>query len=126
MPDRLDKFAAGVLAMEFLKAQAGDRSCRLPKGTTQVNRNGISVTIDPGLFDNKISGIPEVDSIVMRHNPNRLKQKSMVYSPDTLYRTPITTVGSRSTVTLPGEPGPSSGNLVADPNNPGFYVLQGV
>jgi hypothetical protein len=123
-PGRLEKFAAGVLAMEFMKAQAGDKSCRLPRGTTQVTRNGTSVTIDPGLFDNKISGIPEVDSIVMLHNPNRLKQKSMVYSPDTINRTPVTTVGSWSDAVVPGGPGPDQvDRLVEDPDNPGYYFL---
>lgn len=125
MPTRLHKFAAGVLAREFLKSQTGDKGCRLPTGTTSVVRQGTSVTIDPLLAAGMRTGIPEVDQVVMSINPYGLKNKSRVYSPDTMSRTPITTVGSRDTAVVPGVPGPSGGGLVADPNNPGYYILQG-
>lgn len=125
MPGRLEKYAAGVLAMEFLKSVAGDKACRLPKGTTNVTRNGTSVTIDPGLFDNKITGIPEVDAIVKRHNPYALASRSRVYSPDTINRMPITTWRSGVPVgSQPGQP-PQGGTLIPDPQNPGYYMLAG-
>ncbi len=121
MPGRLEKYAAGVLAREFLKGLTGDRTCRLPNGTTSVTRQGTSVQIDPLLAGGMRTGIPEVDQIVLAINPHGVKRKSRVYSPDLMRRTPVTTLSSRSPV-----PGSFSapGSLVADPNNPGFYIIQ--
>lgn len=116
-PGRLEKFAAGVLAQEFLKGQAGDRGCRLPTGTVSVTRQGTTVQIDPLLAAGMRTGIPEVDQVVMAINPNGLKQRTRVYSPDTMFRTRTTTVGSPAT-------GAGDG-LVPDPANSGFFISQG-
>lgn len=111
-PTRLDNFAAGVLAREFLKVVApisSSEKCRLPAGTTSIARQGTTVIIDPAIRRGMATGIPEVDHIVKLRNPHGLTQRSRVYSPDTLDRVRVT---------------PSS-TMVEDPANPGFYVMEG-
>lgn len=76
-------FAAGVLAAEFLKACAGDKSCRLPAGVASISRQGIQLDIvsrDP--FDSHLTGIAEVDTIIAAYNPYGLRSAPTVISPD--------------------------------------------
>jgi hypothetical protein len=79
--DRLGAYAAGVLACEYAKACSG-KKCSLPAGTTNVVRQGISVTLVNDLFPGGLTGIREVDLIIARYNPNHLRLPAMVYSPD--------------------------------------------
>ncbi len=80
--DGLGAWAAGILAVEFAKACAGSK-CRLPLGTTAVVRQGVSLTITPGMFPDGFTGIREVDTYIALWNPNGDKVRSQVWSPDT-------------------------------------------
>lgn len=79
---RAGQVAAGVLACEDLNAQQGAR-CRLPRGTTSVDRQGVSVEIDPHeYFSAGLTGIDEVDQWIMAVNPAQLRTPSRAYSVD--------------------------------------------
>lgn len=75
--------AVGVLATEFYNACNGGR-CRLPRRTQQVQRQGVTVTmIDPeDIYAQGAVGIPEVDLWVRAHNPHRLSEPTLLWSPD--------------------------------------------
>jgi hypothetical protein len=79
--DGLGAYAAGLLACEYAKACTGSK-CRLPSGTTAVVRQGISMEINTGLFPGGLTGIREVDLVIMRYNPHALKRPSAVWTPD--------------------------------------------
>jgi hypothetical protein len=81
MPDQLTKYAAGVLAYEFAKACTGGK-CRLPAGVTSITRQGVTMDIPSGMWNNGITGIREVDAIVYLYNPNALKGPPVIGSPD--------------------------------------------
>lgn len=80
--DVLGQAAGGLLAAEYLKLLTNPASCRLPKGVTQVSRQGMQFTIDAGMFPGGITNIPLVDTYIYKWNPNGLKTRPMVYSPD--------------------------------------------
>jgi hypothetical protein len=80
--DAAGQFAAGVLAEEFLKAMSSDKKCRLPMGVTSIARQGINIELTAGLFPDGSTGIAVVDAFVRQWNPNLLKTRPMVYSPD--------------------------------------------
>lgn len=82
-PDEFATFAMLALACEFLAGFRGD-NCRLPSQATSITRQGVSVEIADGLtwFKEGLTGIPPVDQYIMTVNPNRLKRRSRVYSPD--------------------------------------------
>jgi hypothetical protein len=79
--DGLGAYAAGVLACEYAKACSG-KKCSLPAGVTDITRRGISMTITTGAFPGGVTGIREVDSYLMRWNPNHLTMAPRVWSPD--------------------------------------------
>lgn len=82
--DELGSWIAGLLAREFAVACCGDSKakCRLPKGTTAVVRQGVSITVVTGSFPNGKTGIEEVDSWTALWNPKGLLVVPRVYSPD--------------------------------------------
>lgn len=80
-PDRQAALAVGYLAMEFAKACKPKGKCALPRGVTDVVRNGISFTIDAGLFPNGLTNIDTVDAFIRRWNPNNKTQQSRVLVP---------------------------------------------
>lgn len=73
---------AGLLAEEFLRGFADQDKCRLPRGVTEISRQGVTITIDSGLFPDGQTGIPEVDAFIFLWNPNGLRTRPRVYSPD--------------------------------------------
>lgn len=73
--------AAGVLAMEYVKACAGGK-CRLPSTVTSVVRQGVSMTMTEGVFAGGVTGLREVDMWVATVNPHRLVTPARVWSPD--------------------------------------------
>lgn len=74
--------AAALLAVEFGKALLGEQ-CRLPGNVVSVNRQGVSIVLDPtALLDNGRTGIPFVDTWLMTVNPNRLKAEPLLWSPE--------------------------------------------
>lgn len=80
--DAMGQHAAGVLAVEYIKLVTGDKKCRLPSGITSISRQGISMEIASGLFPEGVTNITEVDTYVMLWNPNALRIRPKVYSPD--------------------------------------------
>jgi hypothetical protein len=80
-PDDNLSYAAGILAVEWYKACTGQH-CRLPEGTTNVARLGITMTIPTGAFEGGMSGIREVDAITGIYNPHRLITPSVILSPN--------------------------------------------
>ena len=80
--DQLGQFAGGVLAHEFYKASINDNKCRLPSNVTSISRAGVSMQMSTGLFPDGLTGIREVDAFVRQWNPNGLKARPSVWSPD--------------------------------------------
>lgn len=63
------KIAVAYLAMEFAKACAPKGVCSLPKGVTNVVRNGVSFSIEAGLFPGGLTGIQIVDAFILKWAP---------------------------------------------------------
>jgi len=82
-PPALASFAMGELACEFLAALT-DADCRLPSNAISVTRQGVTVDLGTAetLFDQNRLGLPLVDQFLRNANPNKLVQRSAVYSPD--------------------------------------------
>jgi hypothetical protein len=80
--DQLVQYAAGILASEYLKGIQGDDDCRLPSGTTQLIRQGVTMEIEKDMFEQGLTGIVEVDAVTARFNPFRQKMPSRVFSLD--------------------------------------------
>lgn len=76
------RYAAGILAQEYLLAVQGSDDCRLPSGTTNVVRQGITIEVKEDMFEDGLTSIREVDSVTAKYNPYRQKMPSTVYSPD--------------------------------------------
>lgn len=75
--------AASVLACEIAKSLAG-QPCRLPQRMQSLTRSGVSVQF-PGVntyLDRGLTGLNEVDQLVVQFNPNRLTQSPKVFSMD--------------------------------------------
>src|SRR4029077_1489144 len=81
IPDASGLWAAGVLASEFSKACQGAK-CRLPSSVTTITRQGVTMTMDEGMFSNNLTGIREVDAYLISINPNAHRIPPMVWSPD--------------------------------------------
>lgn len=79
--DGLGAWAAGTLAYEYAKACMGGK-CQLPAGVTQVARQGITMELQNDMFANGLTGLRAVDDWTAKYNPNRLRRKPIVYSPD--------------------------------------------
>lgn len=80
-PDAAGLWAAGVLACEYAKSCSGGK-CRLPASVSTVSRQGMTITMDEGMFSNGLTGIREVDAYILSINPNKLKIPAQVWSPD--------------------------------------------
>lgn len=79
--DALGAQAAGLLAIEFAKACTG-KKCSLPRNTTSIVRQGVSVEMSPGIFPEGVTNIPQVDAYLKAYNPYKLAMPSAIYSPD--------------------------------------------
>lgn len=79
---------AGILACELAKGCAGDESCRLPRRTQQITREGISMTIvDPyDFFDQGRTGLYEVDAWLRAQNPGSVDRAGKAINPGTYGR----------------------------------------
>lgn len=75
--------AAGVLACEFAKART-DQECRLPARMTSLARQGVQVSFldTDSLTKRGLTGIPEVDRVIVALNPHGLASRPKVISPD--------------------------------------------
>lgn len=76
--------AVGALAAEFYAACHNPKECKLPRRTTQVQRQGVTVTmISPEeIYATGATGLTEVDLWIRAHNPHRLSEPAAVWSPD--------------------------------------------
>jgi hypothetical protein len=75
--------AASLLACEIGKAVKG-QPCRLPQRMQTLTRQGVSVQF-PAVntyLDRGLTGLNEVDQLVVQFNPGRLTQSPKVYSMD--------------------------------------------
>lgn len=75
--------AASLLACEVGKALAG-QPCRLPQRMQSLSRQGVTVQF-PGVntyLDRGLTGLNEVDQLVVQLNPGRLAQSPQVLSMD--------------------------------------------
>lgn len=63
------KMAVGYLAMEFSKACQPRQKCSLPRGVTNVVRNGVSFSVEAGLFPGGLTGIDIVDQFILKWAP---------------------------------------------------------
>lgn len=76
------RIAALALGKEVANGIMGN-ACRLPGNVTSVNRQGVSVLLDPATFlDKGRTGVPLADMWLAEVNPNRLMQDSTVWTPD--------------------------------------------
>lgn len=75
--------AAGILACEIAKAIT-NQACRLPQRMQSLSRQGVSVQFPSvnSYLDRGLTGLNEVDQLVVQMNPARLIQAPKVYSPD--------------------------------------------
>lgn len=75
--------AASLLACEIGKAIAG-QPCRLPQRMQSLSRQGVSVQFPSvnSYLDRGLTGLNEVDQLVVQLNPGRLTQPPLVVSPD--------------------------------------------
>lgn len=89
-PNAMTNFAAGKLAFEFTKLCQG-KKCALPKGVTNIVREGVTMEVRQGMFPDGFTGIEEVDTLIEILNPYRLRQQTMIVSPDTMRRGRTTT-----------------------------------
>lgn len=79
--DGIGAQAAALLAMEFAKACKPKGKCALPRGVTEVVRNGVSFTIEAGMFPNGSTGIDIVDAFIEQWNPEHRKMPTKVWTP---------------------------------------------
>lgn len=63
------RLAVALLAMEFAKACKPRGACSLPRGVRTVARNGVSFTIEAGLFPNGLTNIDIVDQFILKWAP---------------------------------------------------------
>lgn len=80
--------AAATLACEFAKSCAGE-ACRLPGRISSIARQGVNVTFTDidNLLKRGLTGIVEVDQVIVALNPSMLKARPFFYSFDTSPRT---------------------------------------
>lgn len=76
------RLAVAYLAMEFAKACQPKAKCALPRGVTSVVRNGVSFTVEAGLFPNGLTGIDIVDQFILKWAPaGAPTQNAQVFTP---------------------------------------------
>lgn len=75
--------AAGMLACEYAKACQG-LACRLPGRVTSVTRQGVSVNMTDVdmLLRHQLTGIKEVDDVIIALNPTGLRGRTRFFSPE--------------------------------------------
>jgi hypothetical protein len=78
------RIAVAYLAAEFAKACVPKAKCSLPRGVTNVVRNGVSFSIQAGLFPNGLTNIDVVDQYILKWAPAGSPAKTaQVFDPRT-------------------------------------------
>jgi hypothetical protein len=82
------RLALGEVACDLLSGWTGGE-CRLPSRVVSITRQGVTVDLaDPQLFiTSGLLGLPIADAWIRSVNPNGLKERSRVFSPDMGRRT---------------------------------------
>jgi hypothetical protein len=82
IPDALAN-AYAALACEYAKACLG-LPCRLPSRVSSISRQGVTISmVDVAeLLRNGLTGLWEVDQVILALNPNGLKGRTRFYSPE--------------------------------------------
>lgn len=77
-------WAAGQYAVEIAKARTG-ADCRLPQRATSISRQGVNVQLVDvtNYLDKGLTGVQEVDQVIISVNPYGLKSRPRVVSLDT-------------------------------------------
>lgn len=76
------RLAVAYLAVEFAKACTADKKCKLPRGVQSVVRNGVTFTIQAGLFPNGLTEIDIVDQYILKWAPaGAPSQNAVVFDP---------------------------------------------
>lgn len=75
--------AVGTYACEYAKACLG-QACRLPSRVTNISRQGISISMVDfnEVLKHGLTGLWDVDQLIMTINPYGLKGQTRFYSPD--------------------------------------------
>lgn len=75
--------AMGEVANEILQGMCGG-ACKLPARAVSVTRGGVTVQLgDPGQYQTaNLIGLPLADALIGATNPNGMRTRSRVYSPD--------------------------------------------
>lgn len=86
--------AAANYAVEYAKACIG-QPCRLPGRVASISRQGVSVNMVDiqQVLDNGLTGLLELDQLIMAINPHGMKGRTRFYSPDLLEPRQITWAG---------------------------------
>lgn len=77
-------WAVTNLACELYKSCTDDSSCQLPRGVTDIEREGVSYTLVDQQSD-LLANLPQVKAWVETVNPRGVKEQSYVVSPDLPY-----------------------------------------
>jgi hypothetical protein len=76
------RLAVAYLAMEFAEACQPQGACSLPRGVTSVVRNGVTFSIEAGLFPNGLTGLEIVDQFILKWAPaGSPSQSAQVHNP---------------------------------------------
>ncbi len=78
--DGVGAMVAGLLAAEFARACLG-ADCALPSNVQTITRAGVTMELDPEMFQNGLTGQRTVDSYIRIWNPTDALP-SGIYSPD--------------------------------------------
>jgi hypothetical protein len=80
LPEPL-KIATAILACEYAKGLSGG-NCRLPAKMTRLSRQGVELEVEPADPGNGMTGITEIDTVILDLNPSRRASPPRIWSPD--------------------------------------------
>lgn len=76
------RIAVAYLAMEMAEACKPKGKCKLPRGVSNVVRNGVSFSIEAGLYPGGLTGIDIVDAYILKWAPaGSPTRNASVYNP---------------------------------------------
>lgn len=76
------RIAVSQLALEMAAAITPRKKCALPRGVTNVVRNGVSFSLEAGLFTNGLTGLDAVDAFILKWAPaGGPSQTAVVFDP---------------------------------------------